>query len=509
MTMTIKRRSILQAAALGAAGASLPLGQLLAQARDSVTIAWPTDVPSWDPNQRTVPDAQPIYKLVFDQPIFQQPDLTFGPGLFKTWKLSDDGLAFEVEMRDDVTFHDGSKMTAEDFRYSFYERVQAKHAIDVANIWRRVTDIEVHSPTKATMRFGSPYPTAAPWLGFMASYIVPKAYMERVGVEGFREKPIGSGPYRLVEYQLNSRMVLERNDAYWGPKPELRRIIVNVVRDPAARAAAVESGQADVTVNVTVRDAERLARVPTLEAELVPITRLVLLQCRNTGVFNDENVRLAAHHAIDKTALSRAIYGGAAVPLSAPVTPGAPSFEPDFKFDFDVAKAQQLLARSGFNPQNPAKLKMFTTNGHFSGDFDVARAIAQMWRRVGIEAEVEVIEYAKYFELNRGNQLPEVTVYSWDNATGDPEIYAGYMLNPNLPFSAWKEEEIGKMVTALFATTDFAKRIEGYKALQRHAVNKGATIPLLQSIITVARRKPLQMTKYGNGWVLGSTMKWG
>jgi len=333
--------------------------------------------------------------------------------------------------------------------------------------------------------------------------------MERVGVDGFREKPIGTGPYRLVEYQLNSRMVLERNDAYWGPKPELRRIIVNVVRDPAARAAAIESGQADVTVNVTVRDAERLSRVPALEAELMPITRLVLLQCRNTGVFLDENVRLAAHHAIDKAALSRAIYGGAAVPLSAPVTPGAPSFEPDFTFDFDVAKAQQLLARSGFTPQNPAKLKMFTTNGHFAGDFDVARAIAQMWRRIGIEAEVEVIEYAKYFELNRGNQLPEVTVYSWDNATGDPEIYAGYMLNPNLPFSAWKEEEIGAMVRDLFATTDYAKRIEGYKRLQRHAVNKGATIPLLQSIITLARRKPLQMTKYGNGWVLGSTMKWG
>src|SRR5262249_52966897 len=105
-------------------------------------------------------------------------------------------------------------------------------------------------------------------------------------------------------------------------------------------------------------------------------------------------------------------------------------------------------------------------------------------------------------------KLPEATLYSFDNATGDPEIFAGYLLNPKMPFSAWKGMEIGEKVIALFSEPDYNKRIEGYKALNREAVATGATIPLLQSVQTLVRKKSLTYAKYGNGWVLGSTMDW-
>ena len=74
--------------------------------------------------------------------------------------------------------------------------------------------------------------------------------------------------------------------------------------------------------------------------------------------------------------------------------------------------AKKLLADSGFSVSKPVQIKLATTNGQFPGDYDMARAIAQMWKKVGIDAEIEVIEYSKYFELNRGNKLPEATLYS-------------------------------------------------------------------------------------------------
>ena len=83
-----------------------------------------------------------------------------------------------IEMRDDVIFHNGDKMTTEDFRYTFFERIKAGHKLDTANSWRNVTDIEIQSPTKAVMKFSSPAPTAPQWLTFLGSYIVPKNYME-------------------------------------------------------------------------------------------------------------------------------------------------------------------------------------------------------------------------------------------------------------------------------------------------------------------------------------------
>lgn len=507
MTIELDRRTAL-ALGLGA-GASVLLGDAaLAQAKDSVTIGWPSDVPSWDPNQRFAPDAQPMFKLVFDQPLDQSPDLKLIPHLITKWDLAKDGLTLAVEFRDDVTFHNGDKMTAEDFRYTFFERIKAGHKVDTANSWRKVKDIEVQSPTKAVIHFDTPATTAPQWLAFLGSFMVPKKYMESVGPDAFREKPVGTGPYKLVEYQLNSRIVLERNEQYWGPKPKLKRVIFDIIKDPSARVAAIQSGQVDLTISVPVREVERLNRDPNLAAELNPITRVVLLQVRNDLGFADQNVRLAAHHAIDKQALSKAFYGGAAVPLSMVGTPGSIAYVPDIKFDYSPQKATEYLAKSGFSPSNPAKIKFATTNGQFPSDYDIARAIDQMWKKVGIEAELEVIEYAKYFELNRGGKLPEATLYSFDNATGDPEIFAGYLLNPKMPFSAWKGMEVGAKVLELFNVADYDKRIEGWRDLNRFAVSFGATIPLLQSVQTLVRNKKLNYVKYGNGWVLANTMDW-
>ena len=511
MTIEIERRTLLQMLGLGLVGGGVLTDSFaaFAQGTDAVTIGWPSDVPGWDPNQRFTPDAQSIYKLVFDQPLDQNPKLDLIPKLLTKWELAPDGTSLAVELRDDVVFHNGDKMTADDFRYTFLERIKAGHTVDTKNSWGKVTDIEVQSPTRALMKFSAPAPTAPQWLSFLGSFVVPKKYMEEVGVEKFRNKPVGTGPYKLVEYQLNARIVLERNDAYWGPKPMFKRVTIEIIKDPSARVAAIQSGQVDLTINVPVREVDRLEREATLEGEINPITRVILLQCRNDEGFADQNVRLAAHHAIDKAALSKAFYGGAAVPLSVVATPGTPAYLPDFSFAYDPELAKAILAKSGFGPDKPAKIRLASTNGHFPSDFDIARAIQQMWTKVGIAAELDTIEYAKYFELNRGAKLPEATLYSWDNATADPEIFAGYLLNPKMPFSAWKGMEVGEKVLKLFGVADYKTRIDGYKELNKFVVEFGATIPLLQSVQTLVRKKTLTYEKFGNGWVLANTMRWG
>jgi peptide/nickel transport system substrate-binding protein len=287
----------------------------------------------------------------------------------------------------------------------------------------------------------------------------------------------------------------------------MRRITVEIIKDASARVAAVQSGQVDLTIAIPVREVTRLSNVPGLVGELNPITRVILLQVRNDKGFSDENVRLAAHHAIDKKALSQAFYGGAAVPLSVPATPGSPGFLQDFTFPYDPKLAMELLAKAGYTPDKPIKIGMATTNGQFPSDYDMARAIVSMWKKVGIDADLQVIEYAKYFELNRAQQLPEATLYSFDNATADPEIYAGYLLNPKLPFSPWKDPVLGAKVIALFDIADDKQRIAGWRALNKEAVEIGATMPLLQSVQTLVRSKTLDYTKYGNGWVLGQSFK--
>ena len=510
MAFDLQRRTFLQMLMGSAAtiGAAAPFDGALAAANDTVTIGWPNDVPSWDPNQRFTPDAQPIFKAVFDQPLDQSADLKLIPHLIKSWSLAPDGLSMAVELRDDVTFHNGDKMTTEDFRYTFLERIKSGVKLDTANSWRKVEDIVIESPTKATMKFNSPAPTAPQWMAFLGSYIVPKKYIESDSLDNFLKKPVGTGPYRLAEYELNSRIVLERNDKYWGPKAKIARVTIQIIKDPSARVAAIQSGQVDCTINVPVREVQRFQQEAGFAAELNPITRVILMQVRNDLAFADKNVRLAAHHAIDKQALSRAFYNGAAVPLSVVSTPGTPGYLGDFQFKYDPELAKQYLAKSNYSPDNPVKIGFASTNGHFPSDYDIARAIVQMWKRVGIDANLEVIEYAKYFELNRATKLPEATLYSWDNATGDPEIFGGYLLNPRMPFSAWKDMEVGQKVLDLFNVANYDARVAGYRELNRLAVESGATMPLLQSVLTLVRKKNLTYTKYGNGWLLPQSMQW-
>lgn len=504
MAMNLNRRLLLAAAA----GSVLPL-PAQAAGHDSATIGWPTDVSGWDPTLRFSPDAQGIYKMVFDQPLTQSPKLKLIANVVDKWQLSPDARTLDLELRPDVLFQDGTKMTSEDIRYTFFDRPHTKGvAVDVSKSFRSLTGVDTPSPTHAVMHFSQPFPTAPVWLAFLGSFVLPKEYLSKVGTAEFVKKPIGSGPYRLVEYEINARIVLERNEKYWGPKPAVRRITIQIIKDASARVAAIQSGQVDLTINVPVREALRLGRVAGLASELDPITRIILLQVRNDRAFADENVRLACHHAIDKEALSKAFYNGAAVPLSLPAPPGSPGFVPDYHFAYDPKLAMELLAKSGWSPKHPVKIGFDTTNGQFPSDYDMARAIAQMWEKVGIKADLNVIEYAQYFELERGDKLPEATLYSFDNATGDPEIYSGYLLNPKLPFSPWKGEQLGKRVIAQFTVTNEAERIAGWKKIEEDAVNMGACMPLLQSVITLVHKKDLDFTRYGNGWVLGQTFHW-
>jgi len=131
--------------------------------------------------------------------------------------------------------------------------------------------------------------------------------------------------------------------------------------------------------------------------------------------------------------------------------------------NYDPALAKELLAKSNFSPANPVKIGFATTNGQFPNDYDIARAMRRCGNRSVIEADVQVIEYAKYFELNRGGKLPEATLYSWDNSTGDPENLHSAIISIEMPFAPWKDDYFGNKDLALFGVADYDKRVVEYK----------------------------------------------
>jgi len=487
-----------------AGAAALPIAGQARAAQDTITIAYPADVPNWDAVAHASPLAMPLFKSVYDSPLTYTHDLKLVPNVIRRWNVTGDkGTVIELEFRDDVAFHNGDRLTAEDFRFSFLERQKADPKLMTAGIWKAIQDIEIGSPTKAVVKLSRPMPTAPQWWAFLGSFILPKKYFEAVGHDGFLAKSVGSGPYKLASYQQGSHIVLEAFDAYWNGAPKIPHVIIQIVKDPTSRVAAVESGRADIAKQVPVREALRLAKVPGLVGRIDPISELVMIPVADVGVFHDENVRLAAHHAIDKSALSKAFFNGVAKPISVPAPAGSPGDVPGFSFEYSPEKARELLKAAGYGPGKPAKFRFNTTNGVFANDFDLARAIAAMWQKVGLEPEVNVIDLNQYYELSHSGHMPEATLYAgWSNDTADPEIYIGYQLNPKLPFSSWKSTDCGEVIDKLYAEVDYDKRIAGYRDFETYAVGKGYSLPILQGVTTVVHRRDVTYTPYGNGWLL-------
>jgi peptide/nickel transport system substrate-binding protein len=502
-----KRRHMLLGALASVGGTILPwefaAAAQAAPGTSALNIAYITDVPTWDPGAITVPQAQSIYETVFDSPLRYSPTLQLQARQITAWEWQDkNAQRLAVTLRNDIFFHDGSKLTTADLKWSLLERPVSDKKLAVGGMFNTLKDIEIVSPTKAVLVYTKPTPAAAIYLGFLAGYIVPKDYMQKVGAD-FLNKPVGAGPYKLVDYERGSRIVLEAFDKYWGGVPPIKSITFQVMPEPAARVAAVESGSAGVAVQIPLREAQRLSKIPGINTKTYPYSEIYMLRMPNyVKPFDDDNVRAAMHYAIDTEALSKAFYGGVARPISVFATPGSPADVPGFKVPFDRKLAIAALARSGYGPNKPVKVPFLTTNGTFPSDYDMARAIAGMWQQVGIQADMQETTMAKVISEIQATKMSGVLLYSWANSTGDPENYTGRILDPRLRFSAWKDPALGPRIEALMTEVDEQKRLEGYRALNRESSEKSWGIPLLQAVTTIAYRSNVEVQTFDSGYVL-------
>ncbi|MCB5362482.1 ABC transporter substrate-binding protein [Pusillimonas sp. CC-YST705] len=494
---------------LGAAAVAVFMAGGAHAAPTELKIAYPVDLPSWDPTAVTFPAGQSLFKAVFDSPTFMDDKLVATPRQIESWKwLDDTGTKLELNLRKDIFFHDGSPLTAEDLKFTF-ERASKNKAIALNGMMPTVTGIEVVSPHQAVMTFSKPTPTAIKSLAFLTSYILPKAYIEKVGEEAFLKQPIGAGPYRLTGYQRGSRITLEAFDKYWGGKPAIDKVVFEIVPDSSARVAAVESGRVDVSVQIPVREVARLQKSPNLEAKTYPYSEMFILQMPSyVETFQNEHLRRAMQLAIDKQGISRAFYNNVAQPLSVLATKGSAADVPDFSIPFDREQAIAELAKAGYSKDKPVKMRLLSTNNTFPSDYDMARAIAQMWSQIGIETTVEEITMAKYLELSHSSKLDGVMLYVWANATGDPDLGVGRILDPRLRFSTWKDPALANELDALSTEMDEQKRLASYHEIMKRASDNAWSLPVLQSISTIAHKKGLNLPTYQTGYILPQDYSW-
>ncbi|KGF69735.1 peptide ABC transporter substrate-binding protein [Hoeflea sp. BAL378] len=504
----ISRRTVLKGTT-AALALGVFAGPALSQAIEELVIAYNVNLPSWDPTvgpSAVNPTIQGIYQSVFDQFILQQPDLSPAPGLLTEWGWNEDKTKVTMTVREGVTWHDGSPFTAEDVAWSLTRAADPATGNPIQFIWSTLANVKAEGNT-VTADVASFEPTIFKWMYFLTGYVLPKAYYEKVGAEGFEAAPIGTGPYMVDKFERNAFVRLKANPNYWGGKPDFETVTIKFVTDAASRVAEIESGNSHVTLEMPYEEFDRLKGGSGIGGIAHPISDIGMIFINDIEPMLDPNVRKAAAHAIDKKLLVERLLSGYGVPIDTLQTPDYLAYDPSITVAYDPELATKLLAESGYSPENPIKFKIQTTRGFKPKDYEIIQAIVGLWRKVGIEAEIEVYEIAKHYELRAADQLAPAAFYNWGNSIGDPSTSTGHAMFGPTPHSVWDGQELIDMIGPLWGEKDEDKRIAGWKAVDKHIAENALVIPLLQYVQPILHASGVAVTPHSSGALLPHLIK--
>ena len=469
---------------------------------DTLTIAYNVNLPAFDPSvgpSAVNPTIQAIYRSVFDQFVGQKPDLAFEPGLLTAWGWNDAKTKIWMDVREGVTWHDGSPFTPEDIVWSLERAGNPKTGNPITFIWSTLSNFKIDGK-RVTADAKQYDPVLFKWMAFLTGYVMPKAYYTKVGADGFEKKPIGTGPYMVDEYQGNAFLRLKANPKYWGGKPAFETVVFKFVTDATSRVAEIESGSSDLTLEIPYEEYDRLRKKKGLAGVATPITDIGMIFINsNDAKVLTKDVRLAANYAVDKQAIVKRLLRGYGVPISTLEAPEYEAFDPSIKVPYDPKKAAALMKKAGYSRAKPLKTKIQTTRGFKPKDYEMIQAIVGMWRKIGLDAEIEVYEVAKHFELRTSHKLAPFAFYNWGNAIGDPTTSTGFAMFGPSPHSSWKTKDVDAIIGPLWHEKDEKKRIAGWKAVDRYIAEQGDVLPLLQYVQPVVYKAALKVTPNVSG----------
>ena len=464
----ISRRSALKMAGAAALPALIP--SALAAQPSVLRVAFAVQPATLDPQKMRVGGLEYNYAAYcFSRLTMQDAQLKVLPDLATSWESSEDLQTWTFHLRPGVKFHNGKPFDAADVLFT-YKRILDKEVASVLRVnFSIVTNIEAVDPLTVKFTLSVPYADLPAAVAGYQAMIVSESTMGTLTTQ-----PIGTGPFRFVEYRPGDQMVVERNPDYFLPGvPTLDRAILRVIPEFTTSVAALESGAVDVVYDLPPEQVDKLKRSTVARVEEVQSGRWqgIVWNCEMKP-FDDPRVRRAFNKLVDKATFTEIAMFGHGTPTLTPLPPFHPYFRKDIPIGgADIAGAKKLLAEAGIPPG--FAIQMYVPGANPPRE-RLATAFRDNAKQAGINVELLMVPPDKFFAEMEGKvpfsadgfygrATPDLMLYPWYHSTGSWNNTLWHYHNP----------EVDKVLDAARATTSTTEQAKLYGHFQEMVLDDG------------------------------------
>ncbi len=487
-------------------------------AEDTIVVAHEAAVPNLDPAQILGLHSVRVIRLIFEALVTTKTDVPeVIPHLAKSWSVSPDGLEWTFKLRENVKFHDGEPFNADAVKYSIDRYLNPKHPDYKCGKWsfvrgyaRPIKEVVVVDPLTVKLVLKNKH---AAFAGYLANQnfgmVSPKAHKRLC--EDFSSKPVGTGPYKLDNWQRGVKLTLVRNDNYWGTKGKPKRIIFRPIAEEQTRVAELLAGSVDVIIPVFPDSIGQIEKNKNTRILKTPgLTDWYVVLNNDKKPFNDVRVRQAVNYAVNKKAIVHDILkdtGDVSTQLSHPTSWG---YNPNVKmYSYDLAKAKKLLAEAGYPNGFSVNFWVPESGSGMQLPKEMAQVIQANLGAVGIKVKMETFEWGTYLSKVRENDRTfDMAALSWFLKVSDPDLTLYPMVHsksvPFVNYMQYNNPEVDRLLVAGREEFDKEKRKKIYHKINE-IVNNDAPVIFIdhQKEVLGVRANVKGVTMNPNGWLLG------
>ncbi|MEG1189950.1 MAG: ABC transporter substrate-binding protein [Oscillospiraceae bacterium] len=436
-----------------------------------LTIGLAADPQTVDPQALLSGATTAVIANLYSRLLTRDDDMKIQKDLVTDYKILDD-TTWTFTLREDAKFHDGTKLTANDVKFSI-ERAAKDDTLMEYPHWKNVKQVDVIDDYHFNIITHEPYPALEALLSKSGGDILPKAYIEEVGMDGFLKAPIGSGAYKFVSYVKDESMVMEPNMDYYGEvNKSWKQVVFRVIPEASTRVGELLSGGVDIINNVSPNEWDRINGNEGTSVQQGEGTRCYMLgmKCSEGNETADVRVRQAIDYAIDDKLIVDQVLRGAGTPTLTRVAPGVVGIDESLygKYNYDVEKAKALLKEAGY--ENGFELTLEGPNGRYTMDGDICQVIASMLGEVGIKVDLKLYDSTTYVNILSPRKFTDAAMYCFGDNFFDG-IYAIACYTPDFSMGEtdYNNPEVNELYSSAMANMNLDERIGQIQKAQQIA----------------------------------------